>query len=275
MTAVRPPAPAGPEGPAEQARPTRRARRAQRAELARQVKAAKRADRANRRSAGRRSKARTVARSFSELIITFGLIVLLLVGYEVWGRVGIINAHQGDLNRRLSQAWDSPTIKSSSAAPGESAVAAPKEGSAVGRLYIPKLDLQWVVVEGTSLDDIQYAPGHYAGTAMPGGIGNFAVAGHREEGIFWDLDEVQYGDYLVVETQSNWYVYQVFQNQIVTPTSVEVIAPTPNQPGVAPTQADITLTTCNPKWDNYQRMAVHGKLVLTTPHDVQPPQLQG
>ena len=59
----------------------------------------------------------------------------------------------------------------------------------------------------------------------------------------------------------------------MTPTSVEVIAATPNKPGIAATQADITLTTCNPKWDNYQRLVVHGKLILTTPHQLRPPQL--
>jgi sortase A len=92
--------------------------------------------------------------------------------------------------------------------------------------------------------------------------------------MFWDLDEVQPGDYLVMETATNWYVYKVFQNQIVTPHSIEVIAPTPDRPGVPATQADITLTTCNPKWDNYQRLVVHGSLVATTPHDQRPPQLE-
>lgn len=41
---------------------------------------------------------------------------------------------------------------------------------------------------------------------------------------------------------------------------------------MAPTVADVTLTTCNPKWDNYQRV-IHGTLVLATPHDLRPPQL--
>jgi sortase A len=108
---------------------------------------------------------------------------------------------------------------------------------------------------------------------MPGAVGNFAVAGHREKGLFWDLDQVQPGDYLVVQTSTNWYVYRVFQNHIVTPTAVEVVAPTPNQPEVAPTKADITLTTCNPKWDNYERMAVHGTLVQVTPASQRPSQL--
>jgi len=175
------------------------------------------------------------------------------------------------MDKQLSQAWADPTV-GPTPAPSGSALP-PLSGGAVGRLYIPKLKLQWVVVEGVALSDIRYGPGHYPGTAMPGKVGNFAMAGHRSPGIFWDLDQVKPDDYLIVETRTDWYVYQVFQDQIVTPTSVEVIAPTPNKAGVAPTQADITLTTCNPKWDNYQRLVVHGKLILTTPHQLRPPEL--
>lgn len=216
-------------------------------------------------------RVRAAVRGAGEVLITFGLVVLLLVVYELWGRVAIINSHQRDLDKQLSQAWADPTVRPS-AAPSASALP-PLTGSAVGRLYIPRLELQWVVVEGVALADIRYGPGHYPGTAMPGQVGNFAMAGHRSPGIFWDLDQVHADDYLIVETRTDWYVYQVFQNQIVTPTSVEVIAPTPDKPGVAPTQADITLTTCNPKWDNYQRMVVHGRLILTTPHQLRPPEL--
>jgi Sortase domain len=55
-------------------------------------------------------------------------------------------------------------------------------GTAIGRLYLPRLHLHWVVVEGVALADIRYAPGHYPGTALPGDPGNFAVAGHRLPG---------------------------------------------------------------------------------------------
>jgi sortase A len=216
---------------------------------------------------------RAALRVSGEVLITFGLVVLLFAGYEVWGKTAIINSHQKNLDKELSQAWGNPAVIGQPA-PGASSLG-PVPGNAIGRLYIPKLSLQWVVVEGVTLADIRYAPGHYPGTALPGKLGNFAVAGHREPGIFWDLDQVRPGDTLVVETRTNWYVYQVFQNHIVSPHAVEVIAPTPDQPGVPPSSPDITLTTCNPKWDNYQRMVVHGRLVLTTPHDLPPPQLGG
>ena len=36
-----------------------------------------------------------------------------------------------------------------------------------------------VIVEGTGTEDLKRGPGHYPGTAMPGQVGNFVVAGHR------------------------------------------------------------------------------------------------
>jgi sortase A len=108
--------------------------------------------------------------------------------------------------------------------------------------------------------DLAYAPGHYPDSALPGQIGNFSVAGHRSPAIFWDLDKVRVGDAVIVETKDMYYVYNVTENVIVLPTAVDAVAPVPGSPGKAPTEAMLTLTTCNPKWDNYQRMIVHAKL---------------
>ena len=194
-------------------------------------------------------------------MITFGLVVLLFAFYEVYGKTAAVDAHQKDLNTELTQTWTQPA--GSDAAGGTRPPVLPAPGGPLGRLYIPALHLHWVVVEGVSLHDIQYAPGHYPGTALPGQIGNFSVAGHRIPSIFWDLQKLTPGQIIVMETRDNWYVYRVTQNEIVTPHSVEVVAPTPDQIGVAPTQAMMTLTTCNPKWNDYQRMAVHAVLIKT------------
>ncbi len=215
---------------------------------------------------------RTTARVVGEILITLGLVLLLFAVYEVYGKTAIINSHQNQLDQQLQNSWTGPTPTPTTSGGGKSAAPlAPPPGDAVARLYIPKLKKHWVVVEGVSLKDIRFAPGHYPGTALPGAIGNFAVAGHRVPAIFWDLNEIQKSDTIVVETKDNWYVYTVTVNEIVTPHSVEVIAPTPDEPGVKASAAMLTLTTCNPKWDNYQRMVVHAKLVSTTPHSAGAP----
>jgi sortase A len=212
---------------------------------------------------------RTTIRVIGEVLIACGLVVLLFAVYEVYGKTADINNHQNQLEQQLEQNWGG-TPPATSAKPGN--IPASPPGGAVARLYIPKLKKHWVVVEGVTLHDIRYAPGHYPGTALPGQIGNFAVAGHRVPAIFWDLDKIHKNDTLIVETADYWYVYQVTVNEIVTPHSVEVIAPDPDKPGVKPTQAMMTLTTCNPKWDNYQRMVVHARLMSPpTPHADGPP----
>jgi sortase A len=206
---------------------------------------------------------RAVSRGAGELLITFGLIVLLFAVYEVWGKTAIVDAHQNDLNQQLAQQWaGQPTV-----APSTSPSAAPKpaEGKAIAVLFIPRMKKHWTVVQGVAPADIRYAPGHYPDSAMPGEIGNFAVAGHRISAIFWDLDRLKTGDPVVVQTADTWYIYRVSGTEVVKPTAVQVVAPVPNQPGVRPTVAMLTMTTCNPKYNNYQRLVVHGQLDRTQP----------
>jgi sortase A len=104
--------------------------------------------------------------------------------------------------------------------------------------------------------------GHYPGTAMPGGIGNFAVAGHRTTfgKPFNRIEELQVGDPLVVWTPDAWFVYKVTSTEIVYPYQTGVIAPVPGQPGATPTERMITLTTCHPMFSARQRYIVHGVL---------------
>jgi len=198
---------------------------------------------------------RTGVRGAGEILITLGLVVLLFAAYEVWGKSAIVDAYQRELRQQLEQDWAAPdpTVGGlgPSAAPG-----APAHGPirGIAELYIPKLDKQWVVVQGVTKGDIAKAPGHYPSSAMPGQKGNFAVAGHRNRAIFWDLDKLRTGDAIIVRTNTTWYVYRVTTTRVVIPTQVEVVSPVP--PGQRAGKL-LTLTTCNPKFDNYQRLIIH------------------
>ena len=108
-----------------------------------------------------------------------------------------------------------------------------------------------------ALEQLRYHPGHYPNTAMPGDEGNFAVAGHRTLGIFFNLDMLGKGDEILVETGEGRYVYHVTNIRIVLPTAVEVVQPVP--PGEQ-TGRLLTLTTCNPKFNHYQRLVVHASM---------------
>ena len=152
----------------------------------------------------------------------------------------------------------------------------PPPGNAIARLYVPRMSKQWVVVEGVQPADIRYAPGHYPGTALPGQPGNFSVAGHRIPAIFWDLDRLKPGDPVVVETRARWFVYRVSSVEVVSPHAIQVVAPVPDHPGVAPgpDQRFLTMTTCNPKYNNYQRLVVHATLDHDLPRSgPKPPEL--
>jgi sortase A len=218
------------------------------------------------RDAANAGRGRLVMRASGEILITLGLVILLFAAYEVYGKASAIESHQNVLSHRLDRTWAQP-------APAAATLTDPSitPGAPIARLYIPVMKLHWVVVQGVDVEDIRYAPGHYPGTAMPGEIGNFSVAGHRVPSLFWNLQDVRPGDQVVVQTRANWYVYRVTANEIVTPHSIEVVAPTPDRIGVAPTVATLTLTTCNPKWNDYQRMVVHAELVAATPYEDGPP----
>jgi sortase A len=215
------------------------------------------------------SRVRSGVRATGELMITFGLIVLLFAAYEVWGITAEVEAEQSNLDDQLSQEWaqPDPTV---SAGPTVTALKAPS-GGAIARLYIPALKKHWVVVQGVTQAALRKGPGHYPDSALPGRKGNFSVAGHRNRATFWRLDELKDGDAIVVETKSDWYVYTMTSQKIVLPSAIEVVYPVPGKRGVKPTKAMLTLTTCNPKFNNYQRLIVHAELKEHTKRDATRP----
>lgn len=207
------------------------------------------------------SPLRKTVRTAGEVFITFGLIVLLFAGYELWGKQLQVHHAQSTLAQQLQQRWNGSSQNLSPDSP-------PLPGNALAKIYIPKLNLALVVVQGVTLQDIRNAPGHYPDSAMPGQIGNFAIAGHRETGIFMDLNKLADGDLIIIQTQRDWFIYKIYKaNYIVLPTQVDVVNPVPDQPNASlkPSKQLITLTTCNPWWDNYQRLITHGELTRQQP----------
>ncbi|WP_214103549.1 class E sortase [Acrocarpospora catenulata] len=208
---------------------------------------------------------RRLSRGAGELMLTLGLVALLFAAYAVYGKAWQIEAEQAQVEARLDHTWAAP--------PGEAA--APVPGQPLARLHIPRLHRKWAVVEGVTQADLRKGPGHYPRTARPGEIGNMAVAGHRIPSVFWDLDRLKPGDPIVAETRSAWFVYRVTSHREVLPTAVEVIAPTPERPDAPPERAMLTLTTCNPKLQNWQRLVVFAELVRAQAKtDGRPPELK-
>jgi sortase A len=209
---------------------------------------------------------RTAVRGLGELFITAGLVVLLFVAYQlVWTNY---EAHRAadKVSDDIRDTWSRPPARGTGGGPEASTA---DFGKGFAFLHIPRLGKHWSVpvVEGVDLPDLARGVGHYPGTARPGQVGNFAVAGHRATNgePFATLDLVRRGDVVVAETRTRWFTYVVDRTEIVEPDSTWVLDPVPGKPGATPTQPLLTLTTCNPRWASTQRLIVFGHLKESLP----------
>lgn len=220
---------------------------------------------------------RLVARSLGELLVTAGVVLLLFVVYELWV-TDLLNAQaQSKLDQSLHDQWSS----SAPLAPGTTDHGPFAVGQAFAILHIPRLgaDYHRVIVEGTDQDQLAQGPGHYVGTAYPGEKGNVSLAGHRvgRGSPFLELDKLRPGDPIVIETRTSWFVYRVLGDaasgnfgsdasgipgqEVVLPTDLAVISPTPDGAKTAPVSGSyLTLTTCHPRFSARQRLVIHAKL---------------
>lgn len=153
------------------------------------------------------------------------------------------------------------------AAPTEATRPLPGEAVALLRVPVFGADFEQPVLAGTDQRTLKRGLGWYDGTAAPGEIGNFSVAGHRgTTGPFSRMHELKAGDEVVVETREAILTYQVTNEPsetTVTDTDTWVIQPVPGRPEAKPTQALLTLTTCNDLFRSPRRMIAFGVLIGT------------
>jgi sortase A len=125
----------------------------------------------------------------------------------------------------------------------------------LGTIQIPKIGEVSPVYEGITLTVINNGPGHWPGSAMPCQVGNSVFPGHRVTHThpFLNLDLLNPGDQIVFHMPGHDCVYAVTGTQIVRPTDVWVIDPTPT--------ATVSLIACHPKHSAAQRIVVKGKLI--------------
>jgi sortase A len=206
---------------------------------------------------------RGTVRAVGEALITVGLVLLLFCAYQLWWTNVEANRAQHQVSDSIRDEWSRPGTR------GPITLTRADFGKGFAFLHIPRLGRHYSkpVVEGVTLPDLARGVGHYPKTALPGQVGNFAVAGHRATNgePFAHLDKVRRGDTLVVETRDAWFTYVVDRTVIVAPTDVDVIDPVPGKPGATPTEKLITLTTCNPRWGSTQRLIVFGHLTAEQP----------
>ncbi|MFJ5833822.1 class E sortase [Streptomyces sp. NPDC093089] len=253
---------------------------------------------------GRRRTGARVLWVCAETVVTCGVVVLLLVVHQLWWTNQEARAEAGGRVSALEREWDMslpgdpvgavpsedavPSVQpvrpvdpgggGGAVAPGEPGAgggasgggsAAPSAAFAV--LRIPRIGLAAPVAYGVSkraVLDKGYV-GQYRGTAAPGAVGNFALAGHRNTHgePFRYINRLGVGDEISVRTRARTYVYRVDQVlRATSPRDVGVIRPVPRsivKPsyGYGAPGAYLTLTTCTPEFSSAYRLVVWARLV--------------
>ncbi|KYH44812.1 class E sortase [Branchiibius sp. NY16-3462-2] len=184
--------------------------------------------------------------------------------WQLWIGNAVAAQEHSDEVRALQQQWKSGRT----AAPGNDprVMAQPDAyGTPFAIMRVPRFGADWIqpIVQGANLDELAAGIGHAAGSAMPGQVGNFAVAGHRttHDKPFNLIATLQAGDLITVETATDTYIYKVTSHEVVQPTDVAVFDPVPGKPGVKPTVAMLTMSSCHPEFSARERYVVHAVLV--------------
>ncbi|MFJ2585914.1 class E sortase [Streptomyces sp. NPDC087538] len=224
---------------------------------------------------------RLIVRTFSELCITVGALIVLFVVYVLfWTGVKAADATEGQidaLHSRWAQGPVSAPAPQSSPAPGKPkapkespAPAAYRDGKPFAMMYIPRFGKgwEWPVLENTEVRTLQKGLGHYSGTARLGATGNFAVAGHRRTygDPFKDFPKLRPGDAVVLTDGTTWFTYRVDKRPYRTvPSDIGVIDPVPRKSGFDGPGRYLTLTTCDPEWGSSHRLIAWAHLDATRP----------
>ena len=201
---------------------------------------------------------RTALRAFGEGCITAGAVVVLFLAYLLWGTGQQASQHQHAFASQLQREWGIHR------GAGPAAKLRLVTGKPFAFIRIPRFGATWrfAIVQGTGLAQLALGPGHVPGTALPGQIGNFAVAAHRVTAgnPFYRLNDLRRGDKVMIETAAAAYTYQVTSTELVLPDDTAVLDPVPGHPRRHPSKAIITLITCDPPWTGTHRIIVFGSL---------------
>ena len=132
----------------------------------------------------------------------------------------------------------------------------PAKGELVGRLLIPSIGLDQMILAGTDTGTLKKAPGLWENSIFPGTPGNAMIAGHRTTygGPFRHLNDLAPGDKIIFEAPGQPpAVFEVRGSDVVSPKQVTV--------GAQTSGVRLTLTTCDPPGSAAKRLVVQAELV--------------
>jgi sortase A len=146
-------------------------------------------------------------------------------------------------------------------------------GDAIGRLRIPRLGVNMLLVNGTDSSSLKKGPGRYAGTEsdlggdasnpppafMPGEGELVYVAGHRTtyQAPFSRIERLRRGDTVTIELPYALFEYRITGHRIVPSDRLQVL--------VSKGHEQLALQACHPRF-----FATHRYLVYAAPLRVTP-----
>lgn len=213
--------------------------------------------------AARRARRRGVSplTVLGAVVLTAALAGLGYLAWEFYGTTWVAKRATADEIAGLRQTWEETGPQPDATEP--------VAGQAGWLLRIPSLgDDEWPIIVGVEPDDLRRGVGWYPTTALPGEVGNFALAGHRitRGEPFRHLLDLEVGDEVIVETAEAIFTYTINsapRDLTVQDTDSWVLLPVPGQDGVEPTQSIITLTTCQDFFRSPDRSVGFGVLTHT------------
>ena len=193
-----------------------------------------------------------MAHTWRRLLASAVGVALVGAGLFIGARAGIQVLQQQDADRSQNRAWQEFTRAVQGQDAGTVAVPA-ATGNMYLKLTVPKLGKEGVAVDGdwNSLHDAGMV--HYRDSPAPGARGNVLLAFHRE--THWmDINQLKAGDQVQLQTRDLVvHTYRVDFVRTVNPSDVSLLRPTEGK--------NLTMITCDPPWQDYNRMLFRAHLV--------------
>ena len=208
----------------------------------------------------RRNRVNRLLDLTGKTLISTGLLMLLFVAYQLWGTGLAERQAQDNLKSQFATTTTQPVTTPTNAPTTTLVPVAPKKGDVVAQITIESINVDKFVIAGVGYKELEKGPGLFAGSPLPGQLGNVAIAGHRTTfgSPFSRLDEIVKGDRIVLKTPQASFTYLVSAApKIVEASDVDVIRT------IDDTRATLTLVTCHPKWTSKNRLIISAELEPT------------
>jgi sortase A len=129
-------------------------------------------------------------------------------------------------------------------------------GQPIGRIVIPRLGESLVFRQGVGASALQFGPGHYPQTSLPGQPGTVGIAGHRVTHTrpFLHLNLLRRGDVITLVVHGRRFRYRVYAMHVVSPTSLWVLM-------LRSRIQRLVLTTCHPPRTANFRLVVFARRI--------------